>query len=92
MKVELAGLTAVQGTVDRSAKQVSTASVAGGQSIAADRTTFHSGSMQELVGQALAVPDVRQDKVDAVRQAISSGEYKIDPARIASGIIAEGRE
>jgi flagellar biosynthesis anti-sigma factor FlgM len=94
MKVELGGLSAVHSVVDRSSKQVSNPGDSGAQnpSIEGDRTTFHSGSMQELVGQALATPEVRQNKVDALRQAIGSGEYVIDPANIAVGIISEGQK
>jgi flagellar biosynthesis anti-sigma factor FlgM len=92
MKIELSGATAVLEPVDRASRPVSTPNGTGSQGVAGDRTTFHSGSMQSLVGQALATPEVRQDKVDALRQAVNSGEYKIDPEKIVAGLIAEGGE
>jgi flagellar biosynthesis anti-sigma factor FlgM len=33
--------------------------------------------------------DVRQDKVDALRQAIGSGQYKVVPNKIAEGMLQE---
>jgi flagellar biosynthesis anti-sigma factor FlgM len=35
-------------------------------------------------------PPVRQDKVDALRQSVASGEYHLDPASIASAIVESG--
>jgi negative regulator of flagellin synthesis FlgM len=46
--------------------------------------------VKSLVSQALSTPEVRQEKVNALRQSISSGEYKLDPGKIAGAIISEG--
>lgn len=56
-----------------------------------DRATLSNTHtpVQSIVTQALQSPPVRQQKVDALRQQIASGEYKADPGKIAEGIIAE---
>ena len=92
MKIELSGAAAVQEAIERGSKQVTVAAGSAGQSVSEDRTTFHSGSMQSLVGQALATPEVRQGKVDALRAAVSSGQYKVDPEKIVAGLIADASE
>ena len=59
---------------------------------AADDTaslSFDRASVGSLVSQAMASPDVRQDKVDALRQAISSGQYKVEPTKIAEAMLQE---
>ena len=54
-----------------------------------DRTTLSadSVSISSLAAKALENPAVRQDKVDAFRQAVSSGEYQIDPSKIAASMV-----
>jgi flagellar biosynthesis anti-sigma factor FlgM len=71
------------------AKQTSNLSSTTSQTAYADRTTFHSDnlSVQSLTSQAMSLADVRGDKVVALRQSISSGEYQPDSARTADGII-----
>lgn len=56
-----------------------------------DRTTFtsDSASVGSLVSQAMRTPEIRQDRVDQLKQAISSGHYKLDPDAIASAMIDE---
>jgi anti-sigma28 factor (negative regulator of flagellin synthesis) len=34
-------------------------------------------------------PEVRQDMVDSLRLSVSSGQYDIDPAKIASSMLDE---
>jgi negative regulator of flagellin synthesis FlgM len=54
-----------------------------------DRATLTSDSTSvgSLVNSALASPEVRQDKVDSLRQAVSSGQYDLDPGKIASSMV-----
>lgn len=56
-----------------------------------DRTTFTSdqASVGQLVSTALQTPEIRQDKVAALQQAIGSGQYKLDPASIAASMLDE---
>jgi negative regulator of flagellin synthesis FlgM len=51
--------------------------------------SFDRASVSSLVSQAMAAPEVRQDKVDALRQAISTGQFKVEPARIAEAMLPE---
>ena len=48
-------------------------------------------SISSLEAQALAAPPVRQDKVDALRQAIQNGDYKVEPDKIAQAILEQKR-
>jgi flagellar biosynthesis anti-sigma factor FlgM len=56
-----------------------------------DRTTLtsDSASVQSMVSTAMQSPDVRQDKVASLRQAVNSGTYQLDPQQIASSILDE---
>jgi flagellar biosynthesis anti-sigma factor FlgM len=56
-----------------------------------DRATLVSdaGSVSSLVSAAMSSPEIRQDKVAALQQAVSSGKYELDPAKIAASMIDE---
>jgi flagellar biosynthesis anti-sigma factor FlgM len=92
MKIDVNSLAANQLSVDRGPKQVSNGSVAGTQSSTEDRTTLRTGnlSVQSLTSQALNTPEIRQDKVDALQQSVSSGQYQVSAKAIASAIIDNG--
>jgi len=51
--------------------------------------SFDRASVSSLVTQAMASPEVRQAKVAALRQAISSGQFKIEPDKIAEAMLPE---
>jgi flagellar biosynthesis anti-sigma factor FlgM len=89
MKIDLNSPSASLLPVDRGVKQVSTSSTAATQGATEDRTTLHSGSqtIQSLTAQALNSPEVRQDKVDTLRQSVNSGSYPLDATKIASAIV-----
>jgi negative regulator of flagellin synthesis FlgM len=59
-----------------------------------DRTTlaFDHANISALVSQAMSSPELRQDKVDALRQAVSSGEYKVDPGKVADAMLPGSSE
>jgi flagellar biosynthesis anti-sigma factor FlgM len=46
-------------------------------------------SVGDLVTAALKQPEVRADRVSAIRDAIASGTYKVEPHAIASSIPAD---
>jgi len=94
MKIDLSAATMSQLPAERSATQVSNTVATVSQSTTADRTTFNSDSMSvhSLASQALQTPEVRQGKVDEIRASISSGQYKIDPGKIASAILSSTDE
>jgi len=54
-----------------------------------DKATLSSDSLDisALKSQALASPEVRQDKVEALRQQVQSGQYKVDADEIAKSIL-----
>jgi negative regulator of flagellin synthesis FlgM len=56
-----------------------------------DRTTLTSTqqSLNSLVSTAMSSPEVRQDRVDSLKQSISDGTYELDPEQIASSMIDE---
>ena len=41
----------------------------------------------EAYRAAMNAPDVRQDKIDALRGRIADGTYRIDSRRIAAGML-----
>lgn len=100
MRIDLYNSAASQIANDLSSQQVGTqagsraAASSGGTSggvSGGDRTSLTSGAtaVASLVGAALSSPEVRQGKVDSLRQAISSGQYQIDPASIAAAMAGE---
>lgn len=58
-----------------------------------DKATLSTdkASVDTLAAQALNSPEIRQDKVDALRQAIKSGQYKLEPEGIADAMIRESQ-
>ena len=40
-----------------------------------------------LSARALANHEIRQDKVEALRQAIQNGDYRVEPSKIAAAMI-----
>jgi flagellar biosynthesis anti-sigma factor FlgM len=57
-----------------------------------DRATFSPASklVQSLTARALQTPAVRQDRVEALRQSVSSGAYPLDAGKTAAAIVASG--
>lgn len=55
-----------------------------------DRVVLSSGSLEvQKIRDILAqTPEVRADRVQALKQEIARGEYKIDPARLADKMMA----
>ena len=45
--------------------------------------------VQALVAQASQLPEVRQEKVTALREAVQAGQYRPNPANIAHGLMSE---
>src|SRR5580698_99832 len=86
MKIDVNSPVVAQLTPDRSTTQVSNGSPAVASSSTEDRTTLHSdsASVEALTSQAMQSPDVRQDKVASLTQAVKSGDYKPDATQTAS--------
>ena len=45
--------------------------------------------INELRGLIEGLPDIRQDKVDAVKRAVDTGNYNFDPLKLAEKILVE---
>lgn len=46
-------------------------------------------SISTLTAKALQMPEVRQGKVDDLRQRVLSGQYELDPSTIAEAMVNE---
>lgn len=46
-----------------------------------------SVTLSSLATKALESPEVRQDKVDGLRQAIQNGQYSVDPYQVAEAML-----
>jgi len=59
------------------------------QALEEDQATLSTdkATVDALAAKALSSPEIRQDKVDALRQAIKSGQYNLEPETIAQSII-----
>lgn len=44
--------------------------------------------VQALTAQASQLPEVREERVQALRQAIHSGEYQVDPQKVAGALFS----
>ena len=53
------------------------------------RFSFDQKRLQSLEAQAMAQPEVREQKVEVLRQAIGKGEYAVSDVQIADAMIAE---
>jgi flagellar biosynthesis anti-sigma factor FlgM len=92
MRVDLSQVTSGQMSVEQNAKKVSEQPLrADDLSASTDSTTLTSGSgsVGALVSKAMGSPEIRQDLVDQLKQAVNSGQYKLDPGAIASSMIDE---
>jgi negative regulator of flagellin synthesis FlgM len=90
MRIDLTNASAGELSSELSAQQVSAQSASQAATAGAeDRATFTSDSVsvQSLVSTALASPEVRQDKVDNLRLSVSSGQYELDPVKIAASMV-----
>jgi flagellar biosynthesis anti-sigma factor FlgM len=92
MRIDLYNSTASQLNNDSDAKQVKSQDLAVTDATeSGDRTTLTSGSVSvsSLVSQAMNSPEVRQDKVESLQQAVQSGKYQLEPENIAGAMIDE---
>jgi negative regulator of flagellin synthesis FlgM len=57
-----------------------------------DADTFSSGAVTQsaLASRALQMPEVRQEKVESLRQSIASGQYEVDAQSIAAAMLGNG--
>jgi flagellar biosynthesis anti-sigma factor FlgM len=92
MRIDLTNSAASQILNETPAQQVSGQGAAVSQPTGSeDRTTLTSGqaSVSALVSSAMTTPEIREDKVASLQRAIASGQYELDPAKIAASMVDE---
>jgi flagellar biosynthesis anti-sigma factor FlgM len=53
------------------------------------RFSFGQARVKALEAQVLAQPDVREQKVELLRQALGKGEYAVSDSQVADAMIAD---
>ncbi len=83
-------VTGVGERLDRGATEARDAEPRAAEPAAADQVTLTSDAQQleRVVAAARAEPDVDVAKVQALREAIESGQYKVDTDRITDALIS----
>ncbi|HEY1648531.1 MAG TPA: flagellar biosynthesis anti-sigma factor FlgM [Terracidiphilus sp.] len=92
MRIDLFNTAASEISSEPNSKQIQSPTVPSTEtSDSGDRTTLTSGSgtVGALVSEAMSSPQIRQDKVQSLQQAVSSGKYQIEPDKIAGAMIDE---
>lgn len=98
MKIDLNSLNLDSSNIDRATlRQTQSPAAAeisseGTQNADAASLSLDHTNMQSLEAQALSAPAIRQDKVDALRQAIASGQYSTTPEQIADAMIQDASQ
>jgi flagellar biosynthesis anti-sigma factor FlgM len=92
MKIEGISPVEAQLPVESAAARVVSSGQASTQGAVQDTTSFHSdsNSVQSLTAQALNSPEIRQGKVDALRDSVNSAQYQVNPSKIATAISTSG--
>jgi negative regulator of flagellin synthesis FlgM len=80
--ISLPGLERDEKTRKAGNKAPSTPSVEDKASLSSDAL-----SISAFQAKALATPEIRQDKVEALRQSIQNGDYKVEPDKVAQAIL-----
>lgn len=89
MKIDLNNASGSLGPAEWAAKGAASSSTDASTDASQDRATIstQSSALQDLAGQALNTPEIRQDKVSTLRDAVSNGTYSLDPSKIADAMI-----
>jgi flagellar biosynthesis anti-sigma factor FlgM len=90
MRIDLSNSSAGELSSELSTQQVSAPNAAQAEKTSAEdhaTLTSDSVSVHSLVSAALTSPEIRQDKVDSLRLSVSSGQYELDPAKIAESMV-----
>lgn len=92
MRIDLNGLTADQiTTTKQSSTPVGRAGTAPSTQPAEDQASLSLDTVgiSALAAKAMQMPEIRQDKVDALRQTIRQGQYQVDPTKVADAMLNE---
>lgn len=85
MKVSLDGIVPDPSITQQSSR----ASVPSGGVEQDDTATLHldRDGVGTLAAQAMATSETRAEKIEALRQAVANGDYKVDPQNVAEAIL-----
>lgn len=91
MRIDLSNEVSLNGLQRGNKAQKTTSGKAAAGHNVEDRTdlSLDTLSIASLRAEALSAPEVRQDKVDALRLAIRNGHYKVAPDEVAQRILEE---
>jgi negative regulator of flagellin synthesis FlgM len=91
MKIDLNSSTPDPIITPRGNNNEATSTTSQVQNSGDDKATlsYDHANIGALTSQALASSDVRQDKIDALRQAIGNGQYKVEPDKVAESMLQE---
>jgi len=91
MKVELNSATLASiGTLQNNKAEATSANASTIEGPDQDKATLSTAtSVGALTAAALASPEVRQDKVAALRSAIQDGTYRVEADKIAEAMIRD---
>ena len=94
MKIEVDTMAVNQVLFDNKVKHLAANVSVRSLSVAEDRAflNLENNVVNALTSKALLMPEVRQGRVNVIRQSISAGRYSVDPDKIASAIIANNHE
>lgn len=91
MRIDLnQGPQAAPETSSGSSARASASSAATPSAIGEDQAQLSSthAQVQALTAQAAQLPEVRQERVQALRQAVESGRYRVNPQHVAGAMLA----
>ena len=92
MRIDLNGLTADQiTTTQQPSTPVGRTGTAQSAEPAEDQTSLSLDTIgiSALAAKAMQMPEIRQDKVEALRQAVRQGQYQVDANKVADAMLGE---
>jgi negative regulator of flagellin synthesis FlgM len=92
MRIDLFNSNATELSTDLASQKINAEKAAQSDpSSTEDRTTLtsDSASVGSLASVALSSPEIRQNLVDSLKQSVSSGQYELNPDKIAASMVDE---
>jgi negative regulator of flagellin synthesis FlgM len=92
MRIDLFNSTATELSNEQTSQKIAAENAAKSDlSTTEDRATLtsDSASVSSLASTALSSPEVRQGLVDSLKQSVSSGQYELNPDKIAASMVDE---
>jgi flagellar biosynthesis anti-sigma factor FlgM len=90
MRIDLFNSTASELSSEQASQKISAENAAKSDlSSTEDRATLtsDSASVGSLASTALSSPEVRQGLVDSLKQSVNSGQYELNPGKIAASMV-----